>query len=88
MRVRTPKYLHKPFRILWFESDELFMMFLSLVLGIYVSVYFLPALLACVFVARKVKARFPRGFLRHISFFLGITRFRNCPTFFESRFQE
>jgi len=63
-------------------------MLFSLLLGVYVNIIFMPMLLACAFIARKIKNRFPRGFLKHISFFLGITRFKNCPTFFDTHFQE
>jgi len=88
MRVITPKHLHKPFRILWFESDELFFMFAGLILGIYVHVSFFPILFALAFIIRKMKVRFNRGFVRQLPYFLGLMRFRYYPSFFESHFSE
>ena len=88
MKVETPKYLHKPFRILWFESDELFFMFGGLILGMYVTFMLFPVMLVCAFLIRRFKMRLNRGFVRHIPYFLGIMRFKRYPSFFESRFNE
>ena len=88
MRVTTPKHLHKPFRILWFESDKLFLMFAGLIIGIYITLIFFPILFGLAFAIRKMKTKFTRGFVRHLSYFLGLMRFRNYPSFFDSRFNE
>jgi len=88
MRVTTPKHLHKPFRILWFESDELLLIFGGLILGIYITPIFFPILFGSAFVVRKMKTKFTRGFVRHLPYFLGLMRFRNYPSFFDSHFNE
>jgi len=88
MKTRTHKYLHKPFRLLWFESDEIFLLFAGLVLGMYVNTLFFLVLIVCAVLSRKFKAKYPRGFVRHISYFLGLLRFKKYPSFFESSFQE
>ena len=88
MKVQTPKYLHKPFRILWFESDELLLIFGGLVLGMYVSFMLFPILLVLAFIIRRLKTRLNRGFVRHIPYFLGVMKFKNFPSFFETHFNE
>lgn len=88
MKVKTYQYLHKPFRLLWLESDEIFLLFIGLLLGIYI--YTIIFLIICIFVffIRKLKNQFPRGFIKHISYFLGLFKFKHYPTFFETEFQE
>ena len=88
MRVTTNKYLHKPFRLLWFESDELFVFFLGAVLGFYISLWLLPMFFTLGVIIRKTKEKQPRGFVRHFFYYIGVLRFKGYPTFFESEFQE
>jgi len=86
--VRNYRYLHKPFRLVWFESDELMILFMGFVLALTVSLFFFLFAAVALFFIRRIKDKFPRGFIRHISYFLGIYRFKNAPTFFENTFNE
>ena len=88
MRVTANKYLHKPFRLLWFESDEIFLFFVGIMLGIYVSFWFVPLFFVLALFVRKAKEKQARGFVKHFFYYFGFLRFKGYPTFFESKFQE
>ncbi len=85
---RPYKYLHKPYRVIFFESDELVLILLAVFSAMVISFKLVPVFAVGVYFLRKLKPHLPRGFLRHIPYFLGLYRFRSCPSFFDSRFQE
>ncbi len=88
MKVRTNKYLHKPFRLLWFEADEIFLFFVGLTFSIYVTPWIGLFFFFLILLIRRNKDKQPRGFIRHFFYYLGLLRFKGYPTFFENSFQE
>jgi len=87
-KVQNYRYLHRPFRLVWFESDELMILFIGLVLSLTISLLFLVITTVTVFFIRRFKNKYPRGFIRHISYFLGLYKFRKVPSFFDTHFNE
>ncbi len=88
MIAKSKKFLHKPFRILWFETDEIFLFFLGIVFCFHVTIWFLPITIFLIVIIRRSKEKQPRGFLKHIAYQLGLMRFKGYPSFFEDRFNE
>jgi len=88
MRVRTNKYLHKPFRLLWFEADEIFLFFIGAIFSIYITIWIGFFFFLLVFLIHRNKNKQPRGFIRHFFYYLGLLRFKGFPSFFENNFQE
>lgn len=86
--VKFPQFLHKPYRVVWFESDDLILIFLLYGLSMLFSLYVFLALPALLWMHRRFRDRKPRAFLRHVPYFLGFTRFSRMPPFFDRQFQE
>ena len=86
---RFPQYLNSPFTILWWEADEINVMMLCLGLAyvfggwpLWISVLVLP------WMYRRQKKAYPRGFLKHVLYFVGLSHLKNYPGYFESSFYE
>lgn len=87
--ARFPQHLHKPLQVLEYEPDEmgLFMVMftLSMVFGgkaLWLSTFLLP------YGYRRFKVKYPRGFVKHIFYFLGIATIKGYPIFFQKEFRE
>jgi type IV conjugative transfer system protein TraL len=88
MEKPFPQYLSAPLQVLWFEPDELGVVFtFFLVAMIYGSVTWLLLLIAPWYYCR-LKKEYPKGFFRHVLYFIGITSMKGYPTYFEERFFE
>jgi predicted membrane-bound mannosyltransferase len=87
-RLHFPQYLHRPFRIGWFESDELLLMIAMYLIAVvsYIKVFF--AIPVVIYLYKKEKARRPRGFMRHFLFNLGFIGIKGYPSAFCDRFEE
>jgi len=74
--------------ILWFESDELALMAVFYTLGLlfgwvgWILLFIIP------FLYRRLKLSYPRGFLKHGLYFLGIINLKNYPIYQEKEFIE
>ncbi|EKD40831.1 MAG: hypothetical protein ACD_74C00155G0007 [uncultured bacterium] len=87
-RKPFPQYLSAPFQILWYETDELGVLMFSLVLAfMYGNFFWLGVLLAPYFYSKTKKSK-PRGFLRHILYFVGLVQFKGYPAYFDKEFRE
>lgn len=80
-----PKYLHRPYQVLFFETDELAVIILSLFLGLLLSGYFFLMAIILPFILGYLKKKMPRGYLKHYLYCLGLIVYKGAPTFFESR---
>ena len=87
-KERFPQYLHKPYRILWFELDEIVLATGLYALSMMFSFYFLLALPVVIYLFRISKNKKPRGYYKHIWYKLGLYSFKEYPPAFERGFQE
>jgi len=85
---RFPQYLHRPYRILWFEVDEIVLMSVMYMLSMMFSMYILLMIPLAVYLFRTQKIKKPRGFFRHIWYRLGFFTFPGYPDAFEKEFSE
>jgi len=81
-----PRYLHRPYRLLWFERDEIALMVLIYIVSLLTTFKALLLIPAAVVVYRREKRKRPRGFVRHIMYRTGIAPFRGYPNSFVTRF--
>ncbi len=89
MRIFIPQYLHKPNKILFLETDELVIMLLGIVSSMMLKSFLILALgLAFFYYYRKGKAKFPRGFYKHLPHIWGFKQFRHFPSIFIREFKE
>ena len=84
-----PQYLSKPYQVLWFEFDDMVIIYASaLLFGVKIGGWAWLLVPAITYGYTKLKANYPRGFLKHCAYFLGANVFRGYPTFFQQRFYE
>jgi len=81
-----PRYLHRPYRLLWFEKDEIILMIGVYVIALLTVMKALLAIPVVIIVYRREKQKRPRGFLRHVLYRLGIISFARYPDAFLTRF--
>ena len=87
-RVPFPQYLSRPMQFLWWESDELavILLFVGLAMMFGGVFWFLPFLGSYAFV--RLKREYQKDFLRHVFYFLGLTRLKGYPEYWEREFSE
>lgn len=84
---RFPQYLNEPLKIMWWEPDEVGIALLALMIALnFGGISYV--LLACPWVYGKMKSKYPRGFFRHSSYALGLTKLEGYPIYFEELFVE
>jgi type IV conjugative transfer system protein TraL len=86
MKRRFPQYLSSPFQVLWFETDELGIIFLFLTVGLIYGGWSWLLLLAGPYAYSRLKHKYPRGFLRHLLYFMGLISMKGYPSYFEKEF--
>ena len=86
MSKRFPQYLSAPFQVLWFETDELGLLVIFFLLAMLFGSFFWILIFVGPHLYSGVKAKYPRGFLKHSLYFLGILKMKGYPLFFEHRF--
>lgn len=87
-RLRFPQYLHRPFRIVWFEIDELILMIALYVVVVMTTYKAFPIIPLAIYFYKKEKAKRPRGFFKHTMFNLGLIDLKGYPSAFSDRFEE
>jgi type IV conjugative transfer system protein TraL len=87
-RVPFPQYLSRPMQFLWWESDELavLLLFVGLAMMFEGVFWLLPFVGSYTFV--RLKREHPKDFLRHVFYFIGLTRLRGYPEYWEREFSE
>lgn len=88
MKYRIPQYLHRPYQILFFDAEDVALIMLLFVLAMLFGYVFWFLLFVVPYVYMKVKKKYPRGFLKHIIYRLGIISFKGAPSVFERNFRE
>ena len=81
MRARIPRYLHLPIQLLWFDIEDIGLLFCLYALYLIVdSPWMLLLLLVVPYAFKVIKAEQPRGFLRHALYRYGFARLRGYPS--------
>lgn len=88
MEKRFPQYLSSPYQVLWFEADDLAIVFICFLLAMIFGYIFWIALFLVPYLYMKAKKKYPRGFLKHVLCFAGVVSFKGYPGFFEKNFNE
>lgn len=83
-----PQYLNNQLQVLWFELDELILIFGFLLLGLMFSSLFFIAMFVVPYLFGKMKKKYPRGLLRHMLYTSGLDTFDGYPISFERYFNE
>lgn len=87
--VPCPQYLHRPFQVYWFETDELGIGLAGLTLAFLFDSFLLVGVAILVMLGYcRAKKTYPRGFLKHFFYLLGFVRFRAYPNPMVTRYQE
>jgi len=87
-KEKFPQYLHRPYRLLWFEMDEIVLAIGIYALAMLFTMYFVLFLPLGVYLFRLSKNKRPRGFYKHIWYRLGLYSFKGYPHAFERDFRE
>lgn len=87
-KLKVPQYLHRPYQVLFFEVDELAAFILGLLLALFFGGIFWLLVILSVFLLSYTKKKYPRGYLKHFLYVLGLIGFKNTPSFFEKNFRE
>ena len=85
---RFPQYLHMPYRILWFETDEVALLAGGYLVGNFITFKLLLALPVLFVLYRRQKRKRPRGFFKHLGYYLGFINFKHYPQAYIPRFGE
>lgn len=88
--AQFPQYLSKPYQVLWFEPDDIALIIAAtfifgLKIGGWIGVLLV---IATPVVYGRVKRNYPRGFVKHLGYFLGVMSFKGYPTYFQQKFRE
>lgn len=83
-----PQALHKPFQVLWFETDDLAIIAIAYSLCLMFGGWFWLVLVVAPVVYMKVKKAYPRGFLKHSLYGIGLMNFKFYPSYFHKKFFE
>jgi len=87
--TQFPQYLSKPYQVLWFEPDDIVLMIAgTFVLGLKIGgwCWLLVPLVPVAY--GRLKRNYPRGFIKHTAYFLGVIPFKGYPTYFQQKFLE
>jgi len=84
----VPQYLHRPYQVLFFETEELAGFLLAFFLALMFGGIFWIITFFTVFVLNYFKTRYPRGYLKHIFYTIGLIQFKGAPSSFEKKFCE
>lgn len=85
---RFPQYLSSPVQVLWWEADELAIVFLSLTLAMVFGGVTWAVLVFGPLLYSRAKRKHQRGFLKHLLWYLGIKDLRPYPGPFQNSFWE
>jgi len=74
--------------VLWLESDELGIFFGMLTLALVFGSWFWPLVIVGPWFFSNMKKKYPRGFLKHLLYFIGLMEMKGYPSYFEEVFRE
>ena len=87
--VQFPQYLSKPYQVLWFEPDDMALLIAAgYVFGAKIGGWFWILVPIMPIWYSHLKRNYPRGFIKHLGYFLGINSFKGYPSYFQKNFLE
>jgi len=86
--TKFPQYFSQMLQILWFESDEWFVIFYTFFLAYQFGglMWVLVPVIPYKFI--KAKKRNGRGYFKHLLFSWGLSQMKGYPTYFMRKFSE
>ena len=88
MNNYCPRYLYRPLQVLWWEVDEFAIVMIFFTLALIYGYIFWFLMIAVPYGYSKLKKKYPRGFIFHLLWFVGLLDFHGYPTAFEKEFFE
>jgi len=88
MQKKFPQYLSEPFQVLLFESDDIVLFLLSIVVAHATGGFFWLLPVLSPILSTKIKRNFPSGYGKHVLYFLGIVKIKGSPDAFVKEFSE
>ncbi len=85
---RFPQYLSRPLQVLWWEVDEFVIVIIFFMLAMMFGYVFYILMFIVPYLYSKNKNKYPRGFFKHILYFVGVLKLNGYPTYFEREFIE
>lgn len=85
---KYPQYLHRKYRIWIFEQDELVILLLGMVGGIFFSLWSIPCGIAASLWLRATRDRRSRGYILHWLLRIGLISMKGYPDTFAREFHE
>jgi len=85
---KFPRYLNAPMQLAWWEADVIAVTVFSAYAGFFLKGPFYLVIVLLPWLYNRCKKKYPRGFLRHSLYFIGLLDLKGYPTFFEKRFLE
>lgn len=89
MKAFMPQYLHRPNKVMMLDMDEFAVFASSVSMGVILKSLIVFIIGVFVFFAyRKAKTKYPRGFLKHFPYIIGLKQFQQFPNVFVKQFKE
>jgi len=85
---KFPALLNKPWRILFFEGDEVMIMGGVYILAYLFSYWLLFAIIPVLAIYKTVKAKNPRGYIKQVGYISGLLDLKGYPSSFTRSFDE
>ncbi|WP_305045023.1 type IV conjugative transfer system protein TraL [Geoalkalibacter sp.] len=84
-----PAYLSSPFQVLFWETDELLMIVMGLVIALLSDALWTWSLVIIIPVIYcRIKKDRPKGYLYHLLYFAGFIKMEGYPLYFDNTFQD
>ena len=86
---RFPQYLSSPVQILWFDLDEVGIIFTCFFLALIFDNLFLWAMVVVIpWGYSRIKKKYPRGFFNNLIYLIGVKELPHYPGAFQNRYEE
>jgi len=88
MEVKVQQYLSSPIQILWFEADDVGIIFFCFAMWMVFGGYFWLLFVAGPILYGRCKKNYPKSFLKHMLYFSGLKSLKGYPDAFTNEFHE
>jgi len=87
---RIPKFLHRPYQVLFLDSEDLGLIFFIFIVNFLFDIGKLGWILSVLgmYFLFRIKRNGPRGYLKHLGYYVGFVKFKMAPGRFETKFYE
>lgn len=87
---RIPRFLHRPYQVLFLDSEDLGVIFFFFMVNMLFDLGKLGwiASILAVYFLFKLKRNGPRGYVKHLGYYVGVFKFKGAPGRFETKFYE